>query len=294
MHIGKRRRRVASSEVRMARTAPPGKEDSGTALGAGKKTLAPHSPCPGQRRLWHRPRALALGGAPGQRRLWHALAPSRALAGGPSRTARRAKKTLAPPSRGTARRAKKTLAPPSGKEDSGTALSALSPQPCPRVALAPRPRKDRSPAESRAQIRSPIFFRHRRGRILMEYDRPQGRVRTKTRSKGNIGRLGRPRMRWTARSPRRRPCALPRDVGLNVRLPEILPRLLSVRQYDGLWCYLLPVSPGGGALVATWFLCRGPVWVGSVCPLLMHRPGRGWSWRRCHSRKANAPHSVSW
>jgi len=245
MHIGKRRRRVASSEVRMARTAPPGKEDSGAALGAGKKTLAPHSPCP------------------------------------------RAKKTLAPPSHR-----------PAGKEDSGTALGQRRlwhrPQPCPRVALAPRPRKDRSPAESRAQIRSPIFFRHRRGRILMEYDRPQGRVRTKTRSKGNIGRLGRPRMRWTARSPRRRPCALPRDVGLNVRLPEILPRLLSVRQYDGLWCYLLPVSPGGGALVATWFLCRGPVWVGSVCPLLMHRPGRGWSWRRCHSRKANAPHSVSW
>jgi hypothetical protein len=133
MHIGKRRRRVASSEVRMARTAPPGKEDSGTALGAGKKTLAPHSPCPGQRRLWHRPRALALGGAPGQRRLWHALAPSRALAGGPSRTARRAKKTLAPPSRGTARRAKKTLAPPSGKEDSGTALSPALAWPSRRV-----------------------------------------------------------------------------------------------------------------------------------------------------------------
>ena len=85
----------------------------------------------------------------------------------------------------------------------------------------------------------------------MEYDRPQGRVRTKTRGEGCVGRLG-----------RAHGCAGQHDhlgvasghfrgnvdrdlvvfgngdvhsVGLNVRLPEILPGLLPVRQYDGLW-----------------------------------------------------------
>src|SRR5450631_2009876 len=102
MHIGKRRRRVASSEIRMARTAPPGKEDSGTALGhrppcrvrvvistrafsgmkrsgrgmhAYRQATSPScfvrnpdgsDSTPGKRRLWHRPRAPpALQGAGG-------------------------------------------------------------------------------------------------------------------------------------------------------------------------------------------------------------------------------------
>ena len=85
----------------------------------------------------------------------------------------------------------------------------------------------------------------------MEYDRPQGRVWTKTRGEGCVGRLG-----------RAHGCARQHDhlgvarghfrgnvdhdlvvfwngdvnsVGLHVCLPEILPGLLPVRQYDGLW-----------------------------------------------------------
>ncbi len=152
--------------------------------------------------------------------------------------------------------------PRSGRQERHERLRSANP-----AGRRAKARRCRERPASRPQIRRPIFFRQWRGRILMEYNRPQGRVWTKTRGEGCVGRLG-----------RAQGCAGQYDylgvarghfrgnfdhdlvvfgngdmhsVGLHVRLPEILPGLPSVRQQDGRWRHLLPVSPGGGVFLAS-------------------------------------------